>query len=263
MKQALIILILSLFLCGCSLIPKPVELFQKKVGQFPMPTAAYTETQKQAAQLAKEKAQETLTAVLTEKSSPAVVVPATDTAHLTEAVSVSLGPPSKSVTNSDETILKLQSEVARLNKKINAFQHSNQEVVGKKIEGTGLVSVPYFIWAGGFVLVIFVGWHLAKTALTLASAVNPGAGIAVGGMNVAGSVVAKGFQQVIQGGEDFKAWIEKEVSDSGLQQKLLSAFTTSHKVNQDQDVQAIIKSVTAPTAALGAASSKPPVVIAS
>lgn len=58
-------------------------------------------------------------------------------------------------------------------------------------------------------------------------------------MNVAGSVVSKGFQQLVRGGEDFKNWVVKNV-EPAAQQKILDAFTTLHKTAQDQDVKTVV-----------------------
>lgn len=239
----LIVLSVSLLFTGCGLIPKRVEMFQKKVKSFPTQTVAYTESQKQAAQLAKDKAQETLIAAVKENTGPAVIVPAQETAKLTDAVSSSLGPPKNVSTNTEDAVSELRYQISKLDRKIDAFKHSNDEVAGKKIEGTGLISVPYFVYLGGFLVVAFLGWHLAKTALTVASAANPGAAVAVGGMNVTGAVAAKAAVQVVNGGKSFLAWVQSKESqlDPILQAKIADAFTAAHKQAQDTDVQALVK----------------------
>jgi hypothetical protein len=103
--------------------------------------------------------------------------------------------------------------------------------------------VPYFVYLGGFVLVVVVLWHLGKLALTAASVANPGFSVGVAGMNVAGSVVSKGFHQLVTGGNAFKGWVEKEVSDPTLKQKILDAFASAHKESQDADVKAVINKI--------------------
>lgn len=242
MKKIILLLALSSFIfTGCGLIPKNVEFFQSKVHKFPAFTPSQAEYQKQAAGLAKQKASETLDAALATGASTNVVAPARETEKLTDAVSTSLGPPVTPATNTDSAVANLQKAVAKLDQKIEAFKQESDKNAGKKIEGTGLISIPYFAYVGVIGLLIFVFWHLAKTALTVASAANPGAAVAVGGMNVAGSVAAKGVAQLVAGGEEFKAWVEKEVSDAGLKQKILDAFTSAHKTAQDGDVQAIVK----------------------
>jgi hypothetical protein len=243
MKKLLLAVALAVSLSGCGLLPKKVEFFQDKVHKFPEPTQAQKETQREVAQKANEKAAQTLHAALVEGSSVAVVGSAGETEKLTAVVAESVGAPAKPTKDLDTDILiaSLRSQLAKLSKKFDSFKEENNENAGKKIEGTGLIQVPYFAYAGGFVLVVVVGWHLAKTALTAASAANPGAAVGLAGMNVAGTVVAKGFHQLVQGGEDFKDWVEKEIADSGMKQKILGAFTSAHKEAQDSDVKNIVK----------------------
>ena len=243
-------LMLSLLsLSGCSLIPKRVELFQSKVQRFPELTNSQKELQKEVAQRAKEKAAETLLAATAENTSTNVISPAHEAAVLTDAVAESVGAPAKRPSESSQALAdELRKSVAKLDRKIDAFQKENDKVAGKKIEDTGLIKVPYFMWAGGILVVIFVFWHLAKTALTVASAGNPGALVGVGAMNVAGSVVSRGFQQLVHGGEGFLTWVKNEIPDSALQQKIMDAFITRHKVAQDSDIKQLVKHLTGSTA---------------
>lgn len=245
MKKLLlsILVVASLGLSGCSLIPKKVEFFQDKVHKFPEPTQAQKELQREAAQKANEKAAQTLHSALVEGSSFAVVGAAGETEKLTAVVAESVGAPAKATRDieSDRLISDLRSQLAKLSKKFDSFKEENNENAGKKIEGTGIIQVPYFAYAGGFVLVVVVGWHLAKTALTVASAANPGAAVGLGVMNVAGSLAGKGFSQVVKGGSNFLKWVENEVSDPALKQKITDAFTTAHKQAQDEDVKNVVK----------------------
>jgi len=234
--------LLSLTGCISSLIPKTVEFGQSKVHRFPEPTSSQKELQKEAAELAKEKAAQTLLAATAENTSTNVITPARETAVLTDAVAESVGVPASRPTESSQALAdELRASIAKLDKKIESFKAENEKVAGKKVEGSGLIQVPYFLYAGGFVLIVVVGWHLAKTALTVASAANPGALVGVGAMNVAGSLAGKGLTQVVQGGKDFLGWVNKEVSDPILKQKVLDAFTSSHKMAQDSDVQSVVK----------------------
>lgn len=227
---------------GCGLIPKKVELFQDKVHAVPEASAKQKELQREAAQKANEKAAETLHAALEESSSPRILVPAGDAEKLTAVVSESLGSPAKPTAEIETTNLVngLRGQLAKLEKKMDAFKEDNNENVGKKIEGTGLIQVPYFAWLGGFIVIVVVGWHLAKLALTAASAANPGAAVGVGVMNVAGSTAAKGFTQVVAGGKKFLEWVETDIADPLLKQKIQDAFASSQKAKQDQDVRAIV-----------------------
>ena len=224
------------------MIPKKVEFFQDKVHKFPQPTAKQSELQRQAAALAKIKASETVDAALKENASTNVVSPALETEKLTDAVSTSLGPPVHAYSNTTNIVDGLNTAVAKHNNKVESFSKNNDENAGKKIEGTGLVQVPYFAWAGGVVALLFLVWVVLKAFLTLASAANPGASLGVAGMNVAGSVVAKGFHQLVKGGEVFKDWVANNV-EPAMQQKIVDAFTASHKETQDGDVKALVNHI--------------------
>jgi len=247
MKKMLLVslLVASVFLAGCgSLIPKRVELFQDKVKKFPVATQAQKEVQRQAAQRAKEKANEVLIAAVAEKASPFVISPATETVVLTDAVADVVGPPAKRPTVDSVTLAdEVRKTLATQAKKVDSFKEDSNENVGKKIEGTGLVQVPYFAWLGGFLVVVFVGWHLAKLALTAASAANPGALVGVGAMNATSATVAKGMVQLVTGGQQFLKWANEELDDPILRQKVVDAFTVSHKQAQDQDVKSVVDSL--------------------
>lgn len=252
MKKLLTILSLSLvlFTQGCALtsalMPKRVEFFQDKVQKVPFPSRYEQELQRESADRAKKKAAETVLAATDEGCSTNVLAPAKETAVLTDSLSTSLGPPAK-IPSSDVTspalAEKLTKEVAKLNAKIDTVRQENNKDAGKKIEGTGAISIPYFLYAGGIALLLFIGWHLAHTALTLAAAANPGAAVGVAGMNVASTVLSKGFQQLVTGGNEFKDWVEKEVTDPTLKQKIVDAFTALHKQSQDSDVKVLVDKV--------------------
>ena len=251
MKKLFLSLAAVLLFSGCSLIPHKVEFFQKKVAAFPEPSAKQVEVQKQTAQRAKESAKETLTAVLQSADTNAIS-PATNTVILTDAVSESLGPPVKpSVAPAPELAQELLTQVAKLNKRIDAFAEKNEKVEGKKIEGTGLLQIPYLVYVGLIVLVLVIAWHLAHgvlDGLKFAGVANPALGVA-GGLGSAAMtgiehLFGKGFSQVVKGGEDFKVWVEKNVDDSGMKQKILDAFASAHKQAQDEAVQNAVKLVT-------------------
>lgn len=234
---------LALLFQGCALIPKPVEFFQKKVKSFPDATTKHVEIQKEVAQRAKQAAEETFVQSIKENSSPTLRLQARDAAVLTDAVSGSLGPPeSPSAKPAPELAVSLGSQVAKHDNKVQAFAEANEKLEGKKVEGTGALSIPYFIYVGGIVLALVVFWHLAKTALTVASLANPGAAVGVAGMNVAGSLLSKGFHQLVSGGNAFKEWA-KENFDPVVSAKITEAFDAAHKETQDQDVKTLVNKV--------------------
>jgi hypothetical protein len=244
MKKTILIALSCLLLAGCSLIPKKVEFFQDKVHQVPAPTQKQKELQREAAQKANEKASDTLHAALAEGSSTNILAPAVETEKLTAVVAESVGAPAKPTANiqTDALIADLRGQIAKLEKKMDSFTVENNENAGKKIEGTGAISVPYFVYAGGFVLIIFVGWHLAKTALTVASAANPGAAVGVGAMNIAGNLAGKGLNQVVTGSKEFLTWVGKEL-DPVVAAKVTDAFGAAQNKAQDKDVQIVVKTI--------------------
>lgn len=238
--------LLGLGLCvlmttSCGLLPKNVEFFQSKVKRFPEESAKLVELQKEAAFAAKIETQETVKAAILEDASTNLVQHATAAATLTDAVSTSLGPPLKEPGQS--VAVDLRRAVAKLDAKIDAFKQDNDENAGKKIEGTGLIQVPYLVYLAGFLVVVTVLWHLGKLALTAASVANPGAAVGLGAMNVAGNIAGKGFVQLVKGGKNFLKWVDEQVPDEALKAKLVDAFTASHKQAQDGEVRAIVDQV--------------------
>lgn len=235
-----------LFLCGCStLIPKKVELFQDKVKAVPEATVPEKETQKQAAALAAKRADDTFRAAILDQASETVLEPAGDTLALTRSVSTSLGPPINKwggpATNLAE---KLETAVAKLDRRIDSFASKQDENVGKKIEGTGFFQVSYVFWAGGAVVLLFLGFVAVKVALTIASIANPGVAVGTRVLSGGAHLAAKGFGQLIHGGEMFK----KEIVDFEGQltpEIVKEIFTKHHKQTQDRDVQAAVRELTA------------------
>jgi hypothetical protein len=244
MKKVFLFTLLSLsLLTGCSLIPKKVELFQDKVHRFPTPSEKQIELQREAAQKANDKAAETLHQAIKENASPTLLVPAAETEKLTQVVAESVGAPGRTPGETDALVADLRAQLAKLDRKVEDFAKANDTNAGKKIEETGLVQVPYFAWTGGILVFLLVGWYVLRTVAGAAALANPGAAVGVGALNVAGSVVSKAFHQVVQGGQEFKGWVEKEINDPVLKQKVLGAFTSIHKQAQDADVKTLVKQV--------------------
>jgi hypothetical protein len=249
MKIPLILLPLSLavLLTGClgSLIPKPVEFDQAKVQKFPEQSPSLRELEREAIYQSHEKATETVVAALKEQVTTNVLAPAKDTMKLTQSALVAAGPPDKIPTVTADVLAdKVTTEVGDYNKKVDKFAARDDKYAGKKIEGTGLIQVPYFLWIGGILVVLVIIYFVGKTVLTGAAVANPSAAVGLNVVNAAQSVLASGFSQVVKGGEDFKAWVTKEVTDSGLQTKILNAFQTTQMKAQDQTVQNTIAAMT-------------------
>lgn len=253
MKKLFLLGVLAVLLSGCSsLIPKRVELGQDKVEKMPVAKPAEREVQRQVAQRASQKADETLRAAILEDASPVVVTPAAETVVLADAVSRSLGPPNKPADTdlaSERLARKLDSSVAALNRRIEDFREDNDKNAGHKIEDTGFLKVPYFVWLGGaFVLiaiaVVLAG--LAWTALKIYGISNPPVGLGIKAVQTGGALAAKAVGQLVGGGEKFKGWLKTElphVSDE-VKQQVEDLFHSAHKETADEAVQHVVAELT-------------------
>jgi len=250
MKSRLVILLLALsLLAGCgTLFPKRVEFGQDKVEKFPVRKPAEEETLRQAAQRAKEDAARTLRAALAEQSTPAVVEPATSTARLTDSVSLTLGPPvHRSEDPSDELARKLELAIAKLNHRIDNFKADNDQNVGHKIEGTGWLSVPYFVWIGGVAVVGFIGLivlGVAWTALKMFALSNPPLALGLNAVQLGARGATSLAGQLLKGGEQFKERLSREVSDPALLEKVKEIFRSEHEKAQSPESQVLVKHLT-------------------
>lgn len=238
------LMVLALTGCG-TLMPKRVELFQDKVQPFPEQKEYAFELQRQLVQRIQQKSNDTVVAAVAEQASTNVVAPAKEVARMADAQAIFVGPPAKPATVQSEVLaVKVETAVAKLDRKIDEFKKESNANAGKKIEDTGLVRVPYFYWIGGVILVVAIIFFVGKLLLSAAAVANPGAAIGLNVVNAASSLVAKGFSQLVKGGEDFKDWVSKEVQDTGLKQKILDAFKTAQMKNQDTDVQSTVQAIT-------------------
>jgi len=230
-------------LTGCgTLIPSKVEFFQKKVKPVPEKTAHDLETERQAAYAASLSARLTVDAALKNNDPDTVILPAKNTEALASAVSTSLGPPqslpSGPVTNLANRVIENRAE---LNRKIARYADKVEPLVGKKIEGTGLIRVPYFVYIGGIVLVLFLVW----TGLKIYGAVNPVVGL---GTNVVGrvgsSVLSGAVAELSKGGELFKDKVVHSELTAEVKARVLELFSHAHASAQDQSTKDIVKALT-------------------
>lgn len=230
-------------LSGCGiLLPKNVEFFQDKVKAFPEIKASEKEIQRQAAARASIAATQTLMAALHENSSPSVVAPATDTAVLTKAVSVSVGTPlSPSTLPAEDLAVKLDTAGAKLAARVDSFKKDNNENAGKKIEGSGFFQIGYFsMWA-----IILAGLAVVWVALKIYGTINPVVGL---GLNTAGRVSAgvlrKGFTELSEGGEWFKDEIAKSHLTDEIKAFVTKTFIDNHMAAQSRDTQTLVEKLT-------------------
>lgn len=228
-----ILAILLLTAGGCSLIPKNVEFGQKKVKAVPTFSASQGQRQKQAAAMAAEKAQETKEAALATAADPSVLVPAAETAVLTDALSTSLGPPEKPSTKTPEELATtLEKEKAAVDSKVQKYRERTQEMVGKAVEGTGVVQMSYFTYVGcilGLVFLIYAG-------LKIYGLVCPPVGMGLGVVErVTSKVAASAFSSTAHGLEAFKDELQEGAQYTKAQVKQMLATNLQKK--QDSDVQ--------------------------
>lgn len=242
MKRYLLLLLAATLIAGCStFIPKRVELGQDKVQKFPQPTEKRKEAERQAVLLAAQKAREAERIAALEGS--AAEKPAGEAASLAESVSLSLGPP-KNPWSGEVEVLRLQ--VARLTAEHNLmlakFAKENDKNEGKKIEGTGWLSVPYFVWTGGALLLIFFGFIALKVALSFVSMANPGVAVGMRVAKVGGRAVSRAFSEVLEGGEAFKRRVQEKLPD--VSEQVLELFREMQERRQSTETQKMIKELT-------------------
>lgn len=248
-KLFLLLTVVSLiFGSGCGLIPKRVEFGQDKVERVPEKTAKRLEAERQAAKLAGEKAREA-EKIATEDGS-AAAKPAGEAASLAESVSLSLGPPKNPWPNDSESailVARLERMLALHNEALRKFTEDNNKNAGKKIEGTGWLSVPYFVWAGGAVILIFVLLTLAKIALSVLATMNPGVGLGLKVAQIGGRGLSNAFSEVLKGGEAFKNRLKQRNDITpAVRDELLELFKQSHQIEHSPETQRVIQHLTRP-----------------
>ena len=238
----LAVLLVTLVGCG-TLIPKKVEFFQKKVQAVPTKTASDEEAEREAAYAAHLAARLTVESAVSNHSPATVIGPAKTTERLTDAVTTSLGPPQDipSLKSVDKIAARVIENRADLNRKIDRYAAKVDPLVGKKIEGTGLVRVPYFVYVGSLIVLAFLVW----TGLKIYGSINPVVGL---GTNVVGrvasSVLQKGYSEIVSGGEAFKDYLEKSGIESSAKEKVLDLFSRAHKENQSPNTQVLVRELT-------------------
>lgn len=250
MKKLLIVL-LALTLTGCgTLIPKRVELGQDKVKVVPEAKPAEVEKQRRAAAMAEEQARRTLDAAIGVDAPVCVTEPAKATVDLTDAVAKSVGPPKEPIAPNEDAhkvANDLRSAVAKLNERLLEFKQDNNVNAGKKIEGTGWLQVPYFVWLGGFLIFAFVGVIILGvlwTFLKMYAMSNPPVQLGVNAVQMGANFLKKAVGEVTKGGERFKERLGEVVTDPNLQAKIKEVFRVEHERAQSGDVQELVKQIT-------------------
>jgi len=243
MKKLLALLIALGLLAGCgTLIPKKVEFFQRKVKAVPELSEKAQETQRQAADYVATKTEETKAAALATHADTNVVVLASDAYTVAGALSQSLGPPEDPWKKEAQRLaLKLKSQQADHNADLADYSRHVDKDVGKKIEGTGLIRIPYFVYIGCIFLVLCLVW----AGLKIYGSINPVVGLGVNSVGrVGSSVLARGYAELIKGGEEFKKEIEDSELSAEVKEKVIAWFTQHQKQEQSGDTKAIVQNLT-------------------
>jgi hypothetical protein len=240
---ALLLLVVGLLLSGCGLMPKRVEYFQREVKAVPQKPAALVESEKQGARLTADLVEAARIAAWAEAASTNVLNPLDGAAPVARAVSSSMGQPSSRWQGEPEVLAdKIDARSARLDAKVEDYRESVAKDVGKKIEGTGLLRIPYFLnaalWLGGLAALYFVG----RIALNIFFP-------AIGGLfgkaeRVGAGLAAKFASQTMRGIEEAKKEIDALDLDDKTKALVKSALRNNLMKAQDEDSQQLAKRLT-------------------
>lgn len=237
---------LTILLCaGCSLLPKPVELGAKKVKPVPEASVADQEVFKQAADLASRKAEQTVLAATLEGSSSTVLVPAKETAGLTRSVALSVGPPEAQwKATADALSARLDAISGRLDRRVEEYRRKIEPMVGKTIEGTGWLQVPYLVWVGGMFVLGLVVWTGIKILGVAYPPVGAGACLVASAGRASGAVLSKAVGQVVAGGKAFTKALDQSGLEASVVARVKTMFESAQDGAQDANVKVLIKPLT-------------------
>jgi hypothetical protein len=242
--KAILVSCLSFFLAGCFLLPKKVEFGQKEIKAVPAKTEKHDELDRQAADYVDRKVDEAYIAAIHEDSSTNVTKPLGQAHVVSDALSTSLGPPKTPYNNNPTNLaLSLDKGTATLNIKLEDYRDKMEPLIGKEIEGTGIIQMNYFVMIGGIVLLFWIGSILFKIA-SVAGWFHPAVGIGVNALKLPAKAIAKITSEVIEGGEEFKKRIEEEVTDEATVNKIKEIFARSHQIKQSRDTQNAVRDLT-------------------
>lgn len=239
--RSLCLLGLVLLISGCSaLLPGKKEFFQSKVPSFPAKEKLEEKTKEAAAFVAEKvtiaydeglKAQVTNTVMEPLKEAKTVAIPLADSVGHPETPYH--GPATNLVTQMDKLAARYEVALHRLENKLDDLE-------GKKIEGTGAIQVGYFSYLA---ILLGIGAFL-WFVLRIVSVFNPPVALGMQAVGVGGTLLRKGFTEVVHAGEKFKDMVKAKVEDPELQDHILALFKQAHMETQSTDVQHVVKSLT-------------------
>ena len=245
--KAFYILPFVCLLAGCSLWPKKVEFLQDKVEKVPEATVTHKEVQKEAAEYVSRKTKETVIAAVKENSSTNVLKPAVEAEVVADSLAGSMGKPEEPWRKEAQALAaKLDKLDAKLDLRLEEFREGNNKNEGRKIEGSGLLSIGYFTQFIVLAFILCLAWVAIKIVGLFNPAVSVGSQVLSGGLRGVSKIVSSGFGQIISAGEVFKDRIEQEIEDPYVRDKILDLFKRSHMEKQSPEVQDVIKKLTSP-----------------
>jgi len=228
--------------CG-TLIPKKVELFQKKVQALPGKERRLLEHERQAAELTERRADSALRAA-TSGNAVASILPLQDARAVADALSLSLGPPSDPWDGTAADLAaKLSHERSGYDRNIDSYRDDVQPLEGKKIEGTGLIQVSYFVWVGGIALVLLVVYFVARVLMQALAMSNPGVSVGLNALQMGGAAASRMLAQVLKGGKLFKKDVDALALDPDVKAKVLDMFSRAHDTAQDETTRLAVKTL--------------------
>lgn len=230
---------------GCGLIPKPVEIGQTKVRAVPGKTDRQIEVEKQAALYVAQQADQARDAALRESASTNVVRPLSEARDAAFGLSYSLGAPARPWDDSAaDLVRRLNAMESKLDRALDRYRDRVAPDVGKKIEGTGVLQIPYFLWLA----IVAGGLFLLWTGIKIVGAVYPAVGLGVRGLSAAGHIgsrtAVKALEQVVRGGEAFKQALDRSDLDDRAKQAVRDLLRRHQMVSQDEEVQVLVQNMT-------------------
>ncbi len=241
------------FLCilllgtGCGLIPKAVEFGQKKVPTPPQKTEITHQEEKQAVSIINRDIREAIIASIKENASTNITNPLFDMRPLGESLSFSLGAPLNEYSGSSSNLAtQINKNSAILDKKTDQFDKKLAPLEGKKIEGTGIIKIPYFLYLGVVLGGGFLLYQGIKIAINVYSGLNPAFGVGAGVVKgVSSKVISAGFGQVLNGVESLKNHLKTTEQTSFTSDEILKLIQEHQERKQSPEVQKLIKDATA------------------
>lgn len=250
MRYLSLIILASSLASGCAIWPDRKEFLQREVPVYPEQSFKELEALRQAASRAKESAVETLMAARAEEASASVVAPAEDVVILADAVSTSVGPPLTQpvpTTPAELIAAKVLKETALHNRDLDKLRAKLAPLEGKDVEGTGRIQVGYFTMLGGIAIVALLAWSFLRAIVAVAAQANPGVALGASAagsvLKIGGSVLSRGFKQVLIGGEKFKQALEEKL-EPAVAEQVKALFRETHQRAQDEEVQVAVKAAT-------------------